>query len=501
VRATEELSRRFDAAGHALYLVGGAVRDLILDRLDPAADLDLATPASPDEVERLVEGWADSVWFQGKRFGTIGFARAGRRYEVTTFRAEAYAPESRKPAVSFADAVEADLSRRDFTINAMALRLSNLTLVDPFDGVGDLASARLRTPLSPELSFGDDPLRMLRAARLIAGYGLSPEEPLVAAVEAMHGRMSIVSAERLREELDKLIVLPRPGAGLWFAVRTGLAGEFLPELPALALEQDPIHRHKDVLAHTIAVVEKTSASDRVLRLAALFHDVGKPRTRSIGPEGVSFHHHEVVGARMTSERMVALRYPAEEVEVVARLVELHLRFHTYRLGWTDRAVRRYVRDAGTLLERLNALTRSDCTTRNPAKARELARRMDELERRIEELRAQEELDALRPELDGHQVMSALGIGPGPLVGRALAFLMEVRLDDGLVGEAEARRRLREWWAAQPEAPEHEAPEHAAPEHAAPEHAAPEHAAPEHEAPEHEAPEAPETGPGAQRGGA
>jgi poly(A) polymerase len=288
---------------------------------------------------------------------------------------------------------------------------------------------------------------MLRAARFIAGYAMVPEPEVTAAVEEFRHRLSIVSAERVRGELDKLMVVETPGPGLWFIVDTGLAAEFLPELPGLALEQDPIHRHKDVLAHTIAVVDNTSP-DRLLRLAALFHDVGKPKTRAFGPGGVSFHHHEVVGARMTRERMQALRYPTDEVDTVSTLVELHLRFHTYQMGWTDRAVRRYVRDAGPLLRQLNELTRCDCTTRNASKAQALAVRMDDLERRIAELRAQEELDAIRPELDGRQVMKRLGIPPGPEVGRALAFLLDLRLDEGVLGPDEAGRRLDAWWAEQ-----------------------------------------------------
>jgi poly(A) polymerase len=446
VAETSEVAARFAAAGKSLFLVGGVVRDAILNRLKPA-DLDFTTDARPDEIESIVDGFADAVWTQGKRFGTIGLAKGHTRFEITTFRAEAYRPDSRKPDVAFSDAIEADLSRRDFTVNAMAIRLPDLQLVDPFGGVADLAAHRLRTPLGPEISFNDDPLRMLRAARFIAGYDLVPDDELVDAVAALHGRLEIVSAERIRDELDKLIVVPRPGPGLWFLVRTGLAEEFLPELPALAVEQDPIHRHKDVLAHTIAVVEKTSV-DRLLRLAALFHDVGKPKTRAIGPGGVSFHHHEVVGARMTRERMQQLRYSTEDTAVVTRLVELHLRFHTYRMGWTDRAVRRYVRDAGPLLEPLNELTRCDCTTRNATKAKALARRMDELEQRIAELREQEELDAIRPELDGREVMEHLGIGPGPAVGRALAFLLELRLDEGVLGREEVSRRLDAWWASQ-----------------------------------------------------
>ncbi len=452
VAATTELARRFAVAGHTLYLVGGSVRDAIIDRPAPPAgaesDIDLTTDARPDAIEAIVSGWADAVWAQGKRFGTIGCAKDGRRFEITTHRAEAYHPDSRKPDVTFGDSVEVDLSRRDFTVNAMALRLPDLELIDPWGGLADLAAGRLRTPLDPEVSFEDDPLRMLRAARFLAGFGLEPGPELVGAVVVLHGRLSIVSAERIRDELDKLLVVDTPSTGLWFLVRTGLAGEFLPELPALAVEQDPIHRHKDVLAHTLAVVDKTSA-DKSLRLAALLHDIGKPATRAIGPDGVSFHHHEVVGARMARERMTALRYPRAEVDRVTRLVELHLRFHTYRLGWTDKAVRRYVRDAGPLLDQLNELTRCDCTTRNAAKARSLARRHgSRLQRRIAELRQQEELDALRPDLDGTQVMEQLGLSPGPEVGRALEYLLELRLEEGPLTEEEARRRLDQWWADQ-----------------------------------------------------
>ena len=444
------LAGRFAAAGHRVYLVGGTVRDLLLDRPLADIDYDLTTDARPDDIEAVVRPWADAVWVQGKRFGTIGCRKDGRDYEITTHRAEAYRPESRKPEVRFSDEVEADLSRRDFTVNAMALSLAadaEPELVDPFGGAVDLANRRLSTPLSPEESFSDDPLRMLRAARFIAGYSLAPDAELVAAVRRLHDRLEIVSAERVRDELDKLLVVPSPEDGLWFIVDTGLAEEFLPELPALALEQDPIHHHKDVLAHTIAVVARTRP-ERIVRLAALFHDVGKPKTRSFGPRGkVSFHHHEVVGARMTRERMQALRYPADDVEAVSRLVELHLRFHTYKMGWTDSAVRRYVRDAGPLLDELNELTRSDCTTRNRRRAEELSQRMDTLEARIEVLRAEEELSRIRPDLDGNQVMQHLGLAPGPVVGQALDFLLELRLDEGPLGEEEARRRLDAWWAA------------------------------------------------------
>ena len=414
---------------------------------DADHDLDFTTDARPDDIEALLRGWADAVWTQGKRFGTIACLRGDQKYEITTHRAEAYHPDSRKPEVAFGDDIEDDLARRDFTVNAMALRLPELELIDPFGGLADLAERRLRTPLDPEVSFADDPLRMLRAARFMAKLDLEPTDALVEAVKAGHQRLAIVSAERIRDELDKIMVVPVPSTALWFIVRTGLADDFLPELPGLALEQDPVHRHKDVLGHTLAVVDKTSP-DRLLRLAALFHDVGKPRTRAFADGGVTFHHHEVVGARMTRKRMQALRYPNDEVDLVAELVNLHLRFHTYRLGWTDRAVRRYVRDAGPLLDRLNELTRCDCTTRNAAKARALDRRMDELEVRIAQLRDQEELDAIRPDLDGAQIMEHLGIPPGRIVGEALGFLLELRMDEGPLGEEEAFRRLDGWWATQ-----------------------------------------------------
>ncbi|HMF82295.1 MAG TPA: CCA tRNA nucleotidyltransferase [Acidimicrobiia bacterium] len=440
----QELARLLIDGGDQCYLVGGSVRNAFIDRSpDPEPDVDVATDARPDEVERLVRGWADHVWLQGRRFGTVGCEKRGTRIEITTFRAEVYRPESRKPEVAFADDIETDLSRRDFTINAMALRLPDPELVDPFDGAADLAAKRLRTPLTPEVSFLDDPLRMMRAARFLAAFELEPVPELVAAVDELHGRMEIVSAERIRDELTKLLLLPDPSAGLWFLCQTGLSDEFLPELNAMQLEQDPIHQHKDVLAHTIAVVRKTRPELR-MRLAALLHDIGKPKTRSVGPGGVSFHHHEVVGARMAEERLRALHFPNEVVEDVARLVYLHLRVHTYSMGWTDRAVRRYVRDAGPLLEPLNHLVRQDCTTRNKAKARALNRRIDELEARVAQLREQEELDRIRPPLDGRQVMAFLGMEPGPLVGEALDHLLEIRLDEGPMGEDEAYRRLAAW---------------------------------------------------------
>ena len=446
VAATADLAERFSAAGHNLYLVGGVVRDAIVNRLADDADLDFTTDALPEDSEKILSGWADAVWTQGKRFGTIAAKKGERSYEITTHRAEAYSPDSRKPEVSFSTAVEADLSRRDFTVNAMALKLPGTEVIDPYDGLVDLAAGRLRTPLAPEESFSDDPLRMLRAARFIAGYQLVPDEALVNAVREMAPRLEIVSMERVRDELDKLLVVDDPSAGLWFIAQTGLAEHFLPELPALGVEQDPIHRHKDVLAHTIAVVANTEP-DLLLRMSALLHDIGKPATRQFGPKGVSFHHHEVVGARMARKRLTALRWPTDEMEAVVKLVELHLRFHTYAMGWTDSAIRRYVRDAGPHLDRLNKLTRADCTTRNESKAKRLADRMDTLEREIARLREQEELDAIRPDLDGEQVMKHLGIPPSRAVGEALSFLLELRLEHGPLGEEAATRHLDEWWAA------------------------------------------------------
>lgn len=457
------LATRFVAAGHRLYLVGGAVRDLLLDVSTEGDDLDFATDARPDQTKALLRGWADAVWTQGERFGTIGarLPGGGREIEITTFRADVYHSDTRKPEVAYSDTIEADLERRDFTINAIALDLDATDdgtprLVDPFGGAADLVTRTLRTPGTPESSFEDDPLRMLRAARFIARFELEPVPELVAAVQAMAGRLSIVSAERIRDELDKLIVVERPSAGLWFYVDTGLAEQFLPELPGLRLEHDPIHRHKDVLSHTLAVIENVRRADdeaarpfdyRITRLAALFHDVGKPRTRGyLAGKGTTFHHHDIVGARMTRKRMEALRYSAADIAAVTELVALHLRFHTYKMGWSDSAVRRYVRDAGGLLAELNVLTRCDCTTRNPRKAATLSRRMDDLEVRIDELAAAEELAAIRPELDGNTVMELLDLAPGPLVGKALDFLLEVRLDEGEIGHAAAVERLRAWHA-------------------------------------------------------
>ena len=449
------LSSRFREAGHRLYLVGGTVRDLLLGAPATDIDFDATTTARPDEIKRIVAGVADAVWTQGERFGTIGLRIGSRTCEITTHRAEAYDADSRKPEVQFSDDVQTDLSRRDFTINALALELTSDSpvLVDPFGGADDLMTRTLRTPLSAEESFNDDPLRMLRAARFISQLEVAPDPSIPAAVSRMSERLSIVSMERVRAEFDKLMTTRRPSLGLWFLVDTGLIDQFMPELRLMRLEQDPIHRHKDVLTHTIAVVENVQADARddfdfrITRLAALFHDIGKPRTRSVKEgKGVTFHHHEVVGARMTRDRMRAMKYPTADIDAVSELVAKSGRFHTYQMGWSDSAVRRYVRDAGDWLAELNVLTRCDCTTRNEKKAARLSKRMDEMEERIADLAQREELASLRPEIDGVQVMEILGVGAGPAVGAALEFLMDIRLEEGLIGEEAAVQRLHDWWA-------------------------------------------------------
>ncbi len=452
------MARAFADAGFSLYAVGGSVRDAILGQeRDEDFEIDFTTNARPDDIEALLKPLCTALWEQGRAFGTIGgnLRDSGVKVEVTTFRSEAYVDHSRKPAVEWGDSLEADLGRRDFTINALALDVVALdaatpgvqTLFDYYDGFNDLHERRLRTPIDPEVLFNDDPLRMLRAARFASRFSLTIDPAIETATSKMADRLTKVSPERVRGELDLLMMSDAPSVGLDFIVRTGLAQYFFPELPKLQLEQDPIHRHKDVLAHTWAVVDKTSP-ELVLRLAALFHDIGKPATRAITDEGVTFRFHEVVGAKMTRKRMTALRYSQEMIDDVSALVEMHLRFHTYKLGWSDRAVRRYVRDAGPLLDELNELTRCDCTTRNTRKAAELAQRMDELEVRIAELRELEDLERLRPALDGVAVMELLGIAPGPQVGRALEFLMEIRLDEGEITPQEAGVRLREWWSEQ-----------------------------------------------------
>lgn len=455
-----DLGERFAKGGHELALVGGPVRDAFLGRA--SEDLDLTTSASPEETEAILADWGDAHWDMGRDFGTIGARHRGYTVEVTTYRADAYDGTTRKPVVAFGDNLEDDLVRRDFTVNSMALRLPDLALVDPHGGMLDLAARRLRTPSSPEVSFSDDPLRMMRAARFVAQLGLVPAPEVLEAMTAAAGTLEIVSAERIRDELVKLILAADPVAGLRVLVDTGLAEQVLPELPALRLEIDEHHRHKDVYEHSLTVLQQAidlegpaddadhpvPRPDLVLRLAALLHDIGKPRTRRFEEGGgVSFHHHDVVGAKLTAKRMRALRFDKETTKSVARLVELHLRFHGYGDGqWTDSAVRRYVTDAGPLLQRLHRLTRADCTTRNQRKAARLRRAYDDLEQRIDELLAQEELDKVRPELDGHQIAEVLGIEPGPVLGEAYRYLLQVRLDEGPVGPEAAAERLRAWWA-------------------------------------------------------
>lgn len=446
-----ELAERFRAAGFGLWLVGGWVRDTLLDRSSDA-DLDFATDARPDETLRILKRWGNSApWTAGMEFGTIGVEKGEFRVEVTTFRSEVYEPGSRNPRVEFGDSLETDLSRRDFTVNTMAIALPDIALIDPFNGISDLVARRLRTPLAPKISFSDDPLRMLRAFRFASTLEFQIDDEVLQAVREMHDRLAIVSKERIRDEFIKLMMGPAVSKALEMVTDAGLAGEFLPELPGLKLEQDPIHRHKDVFHHTLAVLDNAISGEKegpdlTLRLAALLHDIGKPRTREITPKGVTFHHHEVVGAQMTEVRMKELRFPTKLIEDVKTLVYLHLRFHTFRLGWTDRAVRRYVRDAGRMLNTLNALVRSDCTTRNPRKAAQLDKRMDDLEEWIVELGSREELKRLRPALDGNEVMAHLGVPPGRIVGDALDFLMEVRLDEGVITPEEAYKRLDDWYA-------------------------------------------------------
>lgn len=440
-----QLAEIFRASGHTLYLVGGSVRDAFLER--PVEDFDFTTSARPDVIIELLDGWADSVYTVGATFGTVAATKNGRTVEVTTFRDEVYRDDSRKPRVTYSDDIQTDLSRRDFTVNSIAISLPDMETVDPHGGLADLAAGRLRTPSDPEISFSDDPLRMLRLFRFQATLGFEADEGALAAVVRMGKRMEIVSPERIRDELNKLMVAPAPGPALLDMVEHRLTESFLPELPALAMEQDPAHHHKDVLAHTAAVVDKTSP-DLALRLAALFHDVGKPETREFGPGGVSFHHHEVVGARLTRRRMKALRYPKEMIEAVSSLVYLHLRPHTLALGWTDSAVRRYVRDAGPLLDRLNELVRCDVTTGNQRRESIIQTRIDELEERIRVLGEQEELARLRPPIDGNQVMAYLGIPPGPMIGRVMDLLLEKRIEDGPYPAAEAYDVIRQWALAE-----------------------------------------------------
>jgi poly(A) polymerase len=430
----------------------------MLGRSGISHDLDLTTDARPERIEQLVRGWADHVWDVGMKFGTVGARKDDLTLEITTYRSESYGADSRKPEVTFGDTLAGDLARRDFTVNAMAVRLPSLEFLDLHDGMRDLGDRILRTPIAPQESFGDDPLRMMRAARFVSQLGFTIAPDVLAAMREMAARLEIVSAERIRDELSKLLLGARPRLGLAVLVETGLAAYVLPELPGLQLEIDEHHRHKDVYEHSLIVMEQAielesshepaSGPDLVLRLAALLHDIGKPKTRRFESDGgVSFHHHEVVGARMVRKRLTALRYPNEVVDDVAKLTELHLRFHGYGTGeWTDSAVRRYVRDAGDQITRLHKLTRADCTTRNRKRALALQAAYDGLEERIEVLAAQEELDAIRPDLDGNRIMEILGLPPGREVGAAYNFMLELRLDRGPLGEDEAERELRAWWA-------------------------------------------------------
>ena len=457
--AIQRLADAFSAAGQELYLVGGSVRDAVIGRL--SNDLDFTTPARPAEIERLLRRVTRTTWDVGRDFGTIGgrvHEEDGRTWvvEITTFRADAYDPDSRKPVVAFGDSLTDDLKRRDFRVNAMALSVTDGAFADPFDGLADLEAGVLRTPTSPEVSFSDDPLRMMRAARFTAQLGLVAAPEVVEAIRGMAERLSIVSAERIRDELTKLLLCDAPWAGLDLLVSTGLADQFLPELSALEREVDEHKRHKNIYLHTLTVLtnaielEKARGHepDLIVRLAALLHDIGKPRTKRLEAAGVTFHHHDVVGAKMARKRLTALRFSTDEIKAICLLVELHLRFHGYaEADWTDSAVRRYVRDAGDQLERLHILTRADCTTRNVRKAHRLRTAYEQLEFRIDELAAQEELDALRPDLDGTQIMEALGVAPGPVVGEAYRFLMERRLDEGPLGPERARAELLVWWAA------------------------------------------------------
>lgn len=439
-----QLAGLFAAGDEEIYLVGGSVRDAILGR--DLGDFDFATSARPERIQALIQDWADVTYDVGARFGTIAAQKSGRTVEITTYRSEIYRDDTRNPVVSFSEDIETDLGRRDFTVNAIALSLPDLKAVDPHGGFADIGQEVLRTPLAPDVSFGDDPLRMLRLFRFQASLGFEPDEVTLIAVRDMAARLKIISAERIKDELSKLLTTPAPGAALRQLVQTGLAEFFLPELPRLAMEQDPEHHHKDVLEHTFAVVDKTSP-DLVLRLAALMHDIGKPDTREFEPGGVTFHHHEVVGARMTRRRLRELRFSKEVVEDVSQLVFLHLRPHTLKMGWTDSAVRRYVRDAGPLLGRLNELVRSDVTTANHRREAAIQAGIDELEERISELSAKEELASLRAPVDGHEVMEYLSLEPGPKVGEIMTILLEKRIDEGPYDKPQAFAIAREWAVA------------------------------------------------------
>ncbi len=462
--SVKRMARLFADAGHELYLVGGPVRDALMGRI--AEDLDYTTSARPDEIEAILRHLTPAIWDVGRAFGTIACQLRDPdgtvlKVEVTTFRADTYVDHTRKPEVVFGEHLGGDLIRRDFTVNAMALDMVTGELLDPFGGRADVEERVIRTPAAAELSFSDDPLRIMRAARFTSQLGFQAAPEVVAAMREMAPRLSIVSAERIRDELSKLLLTASPREGLNLLVETGVADLVLPELPALRMERDEHNHHKDVYEHSLTVLDQAialeksrgHAPDIINRLAALLHDIGKPKTRRFEPGGkVSFYNHDLVGAKLARKRLQALRYSNEIVDSVAKLIELHLRFHGYGEGqWTDSAVRRYVRDAGEQLERLHILTRSDCTTRNRAKAQRLARAYEELEWRIDELAAQEELDSLRPDLNGQQIMELLDLKPGPVVGEAYKFLLEKRIEDGPLGEDGARAALLEWWKQRDEA--------------------------------------------------
>jgi poly(A) polymerase len=449
------LATAFRAAGHELALVGGPVRDAMLGRV--TNDLDFTTDARPDDILRIVTPVSTAQWDIGREFGTIGARIGGDTVEITTYRADEYDGATRKPVVAFGDSLEGDLVRRDFTVNAMALRLPDVALVDPSGGVEDLVAGILRTPVDPDVSFGDDPLRMLRAARFAGQLGFSVHEDARGAMRERAATLDIVSAERIQGELTKLLATDAPREGIRLLVDTGLADRFLPEIPALRLEIDEHHHHKDVYEHSLTVLDQAigyekerhpgQAPDVTLRLAALLHDIGKPATKRTEAGGVTFYHHDIVGAKLAKKRLTALRYDGDTIRDVARLVELHLRFFGYtEAAWSDSAVRRYVRDAGPLLERLHMLTRADVTTRNKRKADRLGFAYDDLEERIAALREQEEMDSVRPDLDGNRIQEVLGVPPGRVVGEAYRFLLELRLDEGPLEPEEAEQRLLAWWA-------------------------------------------------------
>ena len=452
----KELGEKFSKNGFEISLVGGPVRDAVLGKA--VKDLDLTTNAKPDEIQKCLKGWADSIWDVGIKFGTVGAKVKDYVFEITTYRTEQYEDTSRKPSVEFGKTLEEDLARRDFTINAMALRLPNFELVDIYNGLTDLNNKILRTPLDAQISFSEDPLRMLRAARFMSKLDLRPQADLVEAMKTLADRLKIVSMERINDEFNKLLLTDKPRPGIELLVETGVAEFFLPELPALKLEIDEHHHHKDVYQHSLTVLDQVIdleskhqpqiEADLVLRIAALLHDIGKPKPRKFEGEGrVSFHHHEVVGARLAKKRLEKLRYSKEIIEQVCLLIELHLRFHGYGDGkWTDSAVRRYVRDAEEQLIRLHKLTRADCTTRNEAKAEKLRNAYNDLEERIVELSKEEELKSMRPELDGAEIMKVLNIKPGPEVGKAYQFLLDLRLDKGILGIDKATEELKTWWA-------------------------------------------------------